>query len=278
VLNFFSNSLVLIVLLAEISQLYARILLAVRAQNREREARLMTGDAVSAMIAHEVKQPIAVMILRAETSLRWLDRMAPNLEKAKAAISDIATEGHRVGRVIESIRANFKKDANARRSFNVDGLIRETIALVQSDLKTHRISVNLDPSALPAVVTGDWSQLQQVIMNLLKNAVDAMANENEPRVLSVRSEVSSDGQVVISIADSGSGIGSEDRHQLFKPFFTTKSGGMGMGLSICRSIIEAHDGQISVDSNAPKGTVFRVNLPLAMTDEPIQSSASAPQR
>jgi signal transduction histidine kinase len=265
-LNFLANSLVLMVLLAEISGLYARILIAVRAQNREREARLVTGDAVSAMIAHEVKQPISAIILQAETGFRWLDRTAPNIDKAKAAITNIAADSHRVARVIDSIRANFKKEASARRSFDIDSLINETIPLVGSDLKQHRIALNLDSRAVRPVVEGDWGQLQQVILNLVRNAIDAMANENGPRILSIRSEVNNDGEVVISILDTGSGIASYDLHQLFKPFFTTKSSGMGMGLSICRSIVEAHEGRISVGPNDPKGTIFQVSLPLGMTN------------
>ena len=264
-LNFTANSIVLIVLLVEISKLYARLLHAVRAQHREREARLVTGDAVAAMIAHEVKQPLAAIITRAETSLRRLGRSVPDIDKATEDIKQIAADGYRAGAVVDSIRANFKKDSQARTSLNVNGLIGETIALVRDDLQNHRILLKTEPGAGVPEVVGDRTQLQQVLLNLVANAIDSMATEDGARILAVRSEVRDNSKVVVSVADTGGGINSEDTERVFHPLFTTKSGGMGMGLSICRSIIEAHDGRIWVVPNHPKGAVFYFAISLEVT-------------
>lgn len=264
IINLIANSLVLVVLLVGISKLYARVLLAVRAQHREREARLVTGDAVSAMIAHEVKQPLTAMITRAETSLRRLNRSAPDLDQVKEEIKQIAADGYRAGVVIDSIRANFKKDARVRTTVDVNGLIAETMGLVRSDLQKHRILIrSSEPRVeLPQQVAADRSQLQQVLLNLITNAIDSMAAEDGARILSVTSEFHDNGEIVVSVADTGRGINSQDSERVFNPLFTTKSGGMGMGLSICRSIIEAHDGRIWVESNSPKGAVFQFALSL----------------
>jgi signal transduction histidine kinase len=260
IINLIANSLVLVVLLVEISKLYARHLLAVRAQHREREARLVTGDAVSAMIAHEVKQPLSAMITRAETSLRRLNRSIPDLDKAKEEIKQIVADGYRAGVVIDSIRANFKKDARVRTSVDVNGLIAETMDLVRSDLQKHRILLRSEPRVELPQVAADRSQLQQVLLNLITNAIDSMAAEDGARILSVTSEFYDNSEIVVSVADTGSGINSQDSERVFNPLFTTKSRGMGMGLSICRSIIEAHDGRIWVESNNPKGAVFQFAL------------------
>jgi signal transduction histidine kinase len=263
-INLIANSLVLVVLLAEIFKLYARVLLAVRAEHRERQARLVTGDAVSAMIAHEVKQPLSAMITRAETSLRWLDRSTPDLDKAREQIKQIAADGYRAGVVIDSIRSNFKKDATVRTSVDVNGLIAETVDLVRSDLQKHRIVLRAEPGVGLPRIAADRSQLQQVLLNLITNAIDSMAVEEGARVLSVRSGFCDDSEIVVSVADTGKGISSQDSERVFNPLFTTKSDGMGMGLSICRSIIEAHDGRIWVVSNSPKGAVFQFALSLEM--------------
>jgi signal transduction histidine kinase len=261
------NSLVLVVLLVEISELYTRALLAVRAQHREREARLVTGDAVSAMIAHEVKQPLSAMITRAETGLRWLNRPVPDLDKAKEQIKGIAADGYRAGAVIDSIRANFKKDARVRTSVDLNSLIAETVDLVRSDLEKHRILFRPEPGVGLPRVAADRSQLQQVLLNLITNAIDSMAVEDGARILCVRTEFRDNSEIVVSVADTGKGIGSQDTERIFNPLFTTKSEGMGMGLSICRSIIEAHGGRIWVVSNSPKGAVFQFALSLEMIDD-----------
>jgi signal transduction histidine kinase len=267
-------TVVMVVLLAEMTRLYARLahsntmLLhertmlqrAIDAQHRERDARLMTGDAVAATIAHEVKQPLAAMITRSDTGLRWLDRSVPDLEKAKADFKQIAADGHRAGAVIESIRASFRREARVRTSLDVDDLIEEAMALLQDDLQSHRVSVEAGRSARLPRVMGDRIQLQQVLLNLISNAIEAMASVDGPRVLAVRSDVRDDGCVIISIADTGTGIGSQDVPRVFSPLFTTKSGGMGMGLSICRAIIEAHDGMLWVVPNAPRGSIFHFVL------------------
>jgi signal transduction histidine kinase len=254
-----SGSLVLFVLLYEITILYAQLFRAVLAQRREREARLITGDAVAATIAHEVKQPLSGMITNADAGLRWLDRSTPDLDEAKAAFKKIAADGHRAGAVIGSIRAIFKRDARSRTSLDINDLIGEALVLLRGDLQKHRILVQTEADAQLPQVAGDRIQLQQVLLNLITNAIESMADEDGPRILSVKCEVQ-DGGVMVSVADTGAGIGAQDVGRIFNPLFTTKSGGMGMGLSICRSIIEAHDGRLLVAPNAPRGSVFQFIL------------------
>ncbi|WP_287066757.1 MASE4 domain-containing protein [Mesorhizobium sp.] len=267
-------TVVMVVLLAEMTRLYAslarsnamlqyerkRLQRAIDAQHRERDARLMTGDAVAATIAHEVKQPLAAMITRSETGLRWLDRAVPELHMARTEFMKIAADGHRAAAVIESIRANFRKDERVRASFDVDNLIEEAIALFEDDLKSHRILVKVERSARPLRVIGDRIQLQQVLLNLITNAIEAMITVDGPRELAVSSSLSDDGDVMISVADTGMGIAAQDLQRVFDPLFTTKSRGMGMGLSICRSIVQAHDGMLWVSPNAPRGSIFQFVL------------------
>jgi signal transduction histidine kinase len=271
VCGFLSGSLVLIVLLYEITMLYARLLRAVLAQQREREARLMIGDAIAATIAHEVNQPLSGMITNAGAGFRWLDRAVPDLDKAKEAFKHIVADGHRAGAVIASIRAIFKKDIRNRTSLDVNDLIGEALALARGDLQKHRIVVHTEADAQLPQVMGDRIQLQQLLLNLITNAIDSMASKEEPRILSVTSGVNADGGVKVSVADTGTGIGSHDIDRIFDPLFTTKSDGMGMGLTICRSIVEAHDGRIWVAPNKPQGTVFEFVL---LADSATSAGAS----
>src|SRR5262252_2137264 len=267
-------TVVMAVLLMEMTTLYMdvarsnaqlqheRLLLerALQAQRREREARLVTGDAVAAMIAHEVKQPLATMITRSDTGFRWLDRPVPDFDKAKAAFRYIAADGQRATAVIDSIRTNFRNNDRIKTSLDVNDLIQESVALTRDDLQSHRILVKADSNPQKPRVIGDRIQLQQVLLNLIINAIDSMAAKEGPRVLCVKSEVRCDGDVEVSVEDTGTGISPEDMARVFNPLFTTKSGGMGMGLSICRSIVEAHEGQLWAAPNTPEGAVFRFAL------------------
>jgi signal transduction histidine kinase len=257
-----ASGLVLLVLLYEITTLYSRLVGAVRAQNREREARLMTGDAVAASIAHEVRQPLTAMVTTADAGLRFLDRSIPNLDRAKEAFKRIVADGHRAGEVVGSIRANFRNDVRTRTSLDINELIREVLTLERGDLQRHGILVQAEPNEQLPDVQGNRIQLQQVLVNLITNAIHAMAAKDEPRVLSVKSETYTGDAVMVSVADTGTGINSQDVDQIFIPLFTTKSDGMGMGLSICRAIVEAHEGRLWFAPNNPRGTVFQFTLPV----------------
>src|SRR5262249_4976284 len=230
--------------LGEITMLYGELLRAVLAQHREREVRLMTGDAVSASIAHEIKQPLSAMTMNANAGLRWLDRAAPDLDEAKAALQRIVTNGHRAGAVIENIRALFKSDARTRTSLDVHNIIREALAVVRDDLQTHRIDVQADCNEWFPRIEGNQVQLHQVLVNLITNAIESMATEDGERVLRLRSEVHDSGSVMVSVEDTGKGVEPSAIDRIFSPLFTTRAHGMGMGLSICRSIIEAHGGRL----------------------------------
>ena len=274
-------TVVMAVLLVEMTTLYANVarsnmLLqherlslerAVQAQHREREARLMTGDAVAASIAHELRQPLTAMVTTADAGLRFLDRSLPNLDKAKEAFKRVVADGHRAGTLIGTIRANFKSDLRERTSFHLDELIQETLALARGDLQKHAILVQAEPNTRLPETSGNRVQLQQVLLNLIVNAIDAMAARDAPRILSIKSELYECDRVVISVADTGTGIGSQDTDRIFNPLFTTKPDGMGMGLSICRAIIEAHDGRLWFTPNTPRGAVFQFTL---------QSNTSSP--
>jgi signal transduction histidine kinase len=272
-------TVVMAVLLAEMTKLYAhlarsnaslqqeRLLLqqAMKAQRREREARLFTGDAVAAAIAHEIKQPLATMMTRSNSSFRWLDRSAPDLEKAKVALKNIFAEGQRATAIIDSIRANFRSDERVRISLDINDVIQESVALAQDDLQNNQVLVKAELNRHIPRVFGDRIQLQQVLLNLITNAIDAMVTKEGARILCVTSEVRHDGDVEVSVEDTGTGISPQNIGQVFNPLFTTKSDGMGMGLSICRSIIEAHNGRLWVAPNTPEGAVFR----FALRAEPI---------
>jgi signal transduction histidine kinase len=267
-------TVVMAVLLLEMTTLYAdvarsnvllqheRLLLerAVQAQRREREARLMTGDAVAASIAHEMRQPLTAMVTTADAGLRFLDRPLPNLDRAKEAFKRIVEDGHRAGAVVGSIRANFKSDVRETTSFQINQLIQEALALAHGDLQKHGILVQAEPNSHLPEVVGNRVQLQQVLLNLIMNAVDAMAGKIEPKILSVVSEVFEGDRIKVSVADTGTGIGEQDAERLFNPLYTTKADGMGMGLSICRAIIEAHGGRLWFGPNNPRGAVFQFTL------------------
>jgi signal transduction histidine kinase len=267
-------AVVMVVLLAEMTKLYAglarsntmlqreRAMLqrAVEGRRRERDARLITGDAVAASIAHELKQPLTAMITRSYAGLRWLDRAAPDLDKAMAGFRQIADDGHRAAAVLDRIRASFRPDARVRAPLDLNGLIEEAIALLQDELRSHRVVVQLTLHARLHGVAGDRIQLQQVLLNLITNAMEAMATADHPRVLAVRSDLQGDGGVLVAIADTGNGVEAEDVQRVFNPLYTTKTGGMGMGLAICRSIIEAHEGTLWVVPNVPRGAIFHFAL------------------
>jgi signal transduction histidine kinase len=238
-------------------------------------APLLTGDAVAAMIAHEVKQPLSAMILNTDAALLWLDRAMPDLDKAKEALRRIIANGDRAAKVIESTRAIFKKDAGNRTSLDVNDLIGKALDLTRADLQRRRITIEAEPNSHLPQVRGDRIQLQQVLLNLITNAIDSMATKDGARVLRVRSEVHGTGSVVISVADTGPGIETQELERIFNPLFTTKADGMGMGLSICRSIIEAHGGRLWVAPNKPEGAVFHLML---LADDATSAVASLPEQ
>jgi signal transduction histidine kinase len=260
VTGFLSSTIVLVVLLYEISMLYGALLGAVLGQRREREARLMTGDAVAATVAHEIRQPLTAMVTSADAGLRFLDRALPNLDRAKEAFKRIVADGHRAGAVVESIRANLRNDARDRTLLDVNELIHEALALERGDLQKYRVLVQAEPNKLLPQVRANHVQLQQVLLNLIKNAVDAMAAKDGPRILRVNSEAYDGERVIVSVADTGAGVSTQNVDRIFNPLFTTKSDGMGMGLAICRAIIEAHDGRLWVAPNTPQGAVFQFTL------------------
>jgi signal transduction histidine kinase len=256
--GFLSGSLVLLVLMYEITILYAQLLRAVSAQRREREARLMTGDAVSASIAHEIKQPLSGIVANADAGLRWLERSMP--DQVKTTLEHIVADGHRAGAIIDGVRAIFKKDVRNGTSIAINDLIGEALALLRDELQKHRISVQAELNEQLPRVTGDRVQMRQVLLNLITNAIDSMAAKDGTRVLCVKSRFHDPGGVLVSVADSGTGVEQKDTDRIFNPLFTTKSHGMGMGLPICRAIIESHNGRLWVSPNTPEGAIFHFML------------------
>jgi signal transduction histidine kinase len=269
VTGFLSSTIVLIVLLYEISILYGALLGAVLGQRREREARLMTGDAIAATVAHEVRQPLTAIVTTADAGLRFLDRSMPNVEKAKEAFRRVVADGHRAGAVVEGIRTSLRNDACDRTSLDVNELIHEALALERDALQKNRIVVEAEPSKQLPEVRGNRVQLQQVLINLITNAVHAMARKDGPRLLCIRAEAYEGGGVVVSIADTGPGISTQNPDRIFNPLFTTKADGMGMGLAICRAIIEAHEGKLWFGPNTPQGAIFQFTLPVTIGQPPL---------
>jgi len=224
--------------------------------------RLTTMEEMAASIAHEVNQPLAAIVASGNAGLRWLANATPDLNKVHAVLKRVVRDGLRASEVIGSVRALFKKGVQEKAQLNVNDLIREALSLLHTELQSEQISVQVELGNGFLGVLADRVQLQQVLLNLVTNAIDAMRPVRDwPRLLRVRTGVDESNGVLIAVEDSGLGIDPVNKDRIFDPFFTTKSSGMGLGLSICRSIIEAHGGRVWVSSGIPHGTVFQFMLP-----------------
>jgi signal transduction histidine kinase len=223
--------------------------------------RRVAAGQLSASLTHEVSQPLAGMVTRANAALRWLRAEKPNLERAEAALQGIVDAGHRASDIITSVRAMFKKDAPHKESTDINQIIRTVLSIVRVELQKHCVQVDTRLDENLPTVQGDKVQLQQVLLNLIMNAVEAMQSV-QPRVLTIQVEQSGPGLVKVSIEDTGTGIDASDLQRIFKPLYTTKANGMGMGLSICHSIIESHDGRIWVSPAVKQGSNFQFELPV----------------
>ena len=228
-----------------------------------RVARLTTMGEMAAKIAHEINQPLAAIVTNGNAGLRWMASSTPDLDETRATLQRIVNDGHRASQVISGIRTMFKQDGQTKALLDINDLIREVLTLVRGKVDSQRVSVRTELSEeLPQVLV-DRVQLQQVILNLIMNALDAMAALNgRTRVLQLRSERSEPAGIVLTVEDNGTGIDQKNAHRIFEAFFTTKSQGMGMGLSICRSIVEAHGGRLTASRADPHGAIFQVFLPI----------------
>jgi len=218
---------------------------------------------ITASIAHEINQPLAAIVTNANSGLRWLGNKTPDLGEAQNALRRIVADGHRTGEVIAGIRAMFRGGERASAYYDVNLLIREVLTLVNGELKNNKVEARLDLGEGIPKVLADRVQLQQVVLNLMMNAIEAMGTvQNGARVLGVNSELRDGRDILITVKDSGPGIDPENLDRIFDRFFTTKSNGMGMGLSICRSIVEAHNGRLWAEPDVRPGSVFRILLPV----------------
>src|SRR5262249_54613957 len=209
---------------------------------------------MSASIAHEIKQPLTAIVMNAGAGLRWLTKDTPNVAEAAHALKNIVGNGNRASQVVGTIRAMFKKEISNRTLVDINDAIREVLALLQVDLNEHGVLPKAPMKEGWPRVMADRVQLQQVSFNVVTNAIEAMSSTAAgSRVLRLRSEATETGECIVAIEASGPGIEPETLTRIFEPFFTSKSKGMGMGLSICRSVVEAHGGRLSAASPQPRG-------------------------
>ena len=225
-------------------------------------ARVTTLGELAASIAHEINQPLAAVATSGNACLRWLDRDPPDLNAARQAVARIVQDAHRAGDVIRSLRALAVKSGPQFTPLDLNSAIQEVLALTRSNLHRHGVALHMELYAPLPQVLGDRVQLQQVLLNLITNAVDAMSEiTDRPKTLTITAHPAQPDGVLIGVEDTGTGFDPATADQIFAPFYTTKSSGMGMGLSICKTIIEAHGGQLRAKPNLPQGAIFQFRLP-----------------
>ncbi|HWM52053.1 MAG TPA: ATP-binding protein, partial [Thermoplasmata archaeon] len=232
-----------------------------------RVARVSTVGELAASIAHEINQPLAAVATYAGAALLWLLRDPPNLERARDALQRTIHEGEHAGEIVSRVRALLKKAPPRTEAVDIDEVILEVLDLSRNELQRNGISIRTQLATDTPLVRGDRIQLQQVVLNLILNAVDAMSEPGtSPRELSIASRREEANQVLVEVCDSGQGFQAETMERIFDPFFTTKPDGMGMGLSISRSIVVAHGGRLWAMANKPRGAVFQFALPAGESD------------
>jgi len=230
-------------------------------------SRVNTMGELTAALAHEVNQPITAAVTNANACLRFLSGDTPDLQEAREAVTAIVHAGVRAAEIVSRTREFFRKGVPQKALVDLDDVVRGTIVLVESEARRHAVSIRTRLAAGAPAVMGDRVQLQQVIVNLVMNGIDAMKEVEGVRELAIRTRRTDGGETVVSISDVGLGLPPLGADQIFNTFFTTKPDGTGMGLSISRSIVEAHGGRIWATPNVPCGTAFHFALPLA--DQPL---------
>jgi len=258
-----TSTIVLVVLLAETTRLYGRLARSNAMLQRERNNKLMNLEAMAASFSHEMKQPLGAIVTHAGAALRFLVRPSPDFEEVRSALTAIAEDGHRAGRVFDNLRALFGKTEERQEPIDMNELALATLRSLRDELREHDIAAHVNlRSELPPIM-GHRGQLQEVITNLVQNAVEAMADaSSDRRVLKVSAKHHAD-KVILAVQDAGLGIDSQRLESIFEAFVTTKPRGMGLGLAICRMIVERHDGQLTASSAHPYGSVFQISLPQA---------------
>jgi PAS domain S-box-containing protein len=232
-----------------------------------RVSRLTSMAELSASLAHEIRQPIAAAITDANTCLRWLARNEPDVEEARAAAMRVVKDATRASEIVSRVRQLFKKGTSERELVDINEVIQEMILLLQDETARHSIIVRTELAPDISQVMGDRVQLQQVVMNLMMNSIEAMRGLDGARELTLRTAAGENGEVTVSVSDTGVGLPPQLAEQIFNAFFTTKPHGTGMGLSISRSIVESHEGRLSVVNNSSRGVTFHFTLPTIGANE-----------
>jgi signal transduction histidine kinase len=255
---------VLAVLLTETTLLYGRLANAVTSLRRERANRLMSLDAATSAMAHEIRQPLTAIGANVAAALHFLKKTPVELDDAREALADINDATQRADKILNSIRDLFQRKEEQWQLTSINDVAREILTLVQPDIRANRISV-LTEYQDALLLLGDRTQLQQVILNLINNAIEAMTATapSSERRLRLTTKLNGGSEVLLSVEDSGPGIAAANQDLVFEPFFTTKRTGMGLGLAISQTVIEQHGGKLRVKKTGPNGTVFEVALPLA---------------
>jgi len=231
--------------------------------------RVTTMGELTASLAHEVNQPIAAAVTNASTCVRWLTRDQPDLEEARAAALRIVKDGTRAAEIISRIRLLFKKGTPQRELVDVNDIIREMIVLLRGEATRYSISIRTALATDLPEIMADRVQLQQVLMNLMMNAIDAMKDVDGTRELDIKSDRTEDEQLLLSVSDTGGGLPPQQADRIFNAFFTTKTNGTGMGLRISRSIAESHGGRLWAGDNSPRGASFYVSLPTKVEEHEL---------
>ena len=264
---FIVSKTVLIALLSETLILNERLASAFILQRRERDNRLMSVDAATASVAHEISQPLGAMTLNISSALQYLKKTPPNVEEANACLTAMADESNHANEIVRSIRKLFKTTAHQMTPIEINRLVQQVLRMVENDLHVQGVTVSTEFQDDLPQITGDRTLLQQVILNLVKNAIEAMAAD-PTTTKALRLVTTQDGNSVVSLSvqDSGPGITPENGTHVFDPFFTTKSSGTGLGLSISRKIIADHGGELRLTKTGSNGCTFEITLPSVATN------------
>jgi signal transduction histidine kinase len=251
--------IVLGALLAQSTTLYTRLVVSVLAQRRERENRYLSVDAALAIVSHEIRQPLSAIILNGQAGLAEMGSLRPNLGELHAIFGDVIADGHRVSETLGSLRTVLKRGERERENVDLGQLVNEVLDVLGAELRHRKVNVAVELSPSPPQVFANRTQLRQVLLNLMTNAIEAM-DETAAGTLSVRAR-SDEKDMVVEIEDSGRGIDARSAQLIFDTFYTTKTKGTGLGLTLCRQIVEDLGGRLSVAPAKPRGAIFRFSLP-----------------